>query len=474
MSNPSKRSFLRAAAVAPLATGGLLGSSFGLGMAGLAALATPQPARAAGGDDYRALVCVFLAGGNDAHNWVVPTDSTGYADYVRARGSLAMPASALRNLSTAAGQASGRRFGFASDLDPLRELYESGELAVVANVGTLQRPTTKADYLAGTALPPKLFSHNDQQSWWQSLAPEGARSGWGGRIADALLAHNGTPLFTSVSACGNSIFLAGAHGQQYQIGTTGAVPIRPLRDASTLGSPTVAAVLRRSMARQRTDGLQSGYNQVVKRSADAYEVLAQAVAQVQVSSLRSSGQRLSDNSTLMLETLPLAQQLRAVLQMISARSALGMRRQVFMVQMGGFDSHGNLLRDQPALMAGVAQSIAWFMAALREQGLQDAVTTFTASDFGRTLTSNGSGSDHGWGNHHFVAGGAVRGRDIYGQFPITALGTPEDVGSGRMLPTTSVTAYAATMARWMGVSNSDLAVALPNIGEFPTSNLGFL
>jgi uncharacterized protein (DUF1501 family) len=473
MKNISKREFLRAAVSAPLAASGLA-TPFGVGLSGLAALAAQQPARAADGSDYRALVCVFMAGGNDSHNWVVPTDAESYSQYARVRGALAMPASGLRTLSATPRQASGREFGFATDLDPLRSLYEEGKLAVVANVGTLVRPTSKADYLASTALPPKLFSHNDQQSWWQSLAPEGARTGWGGRIADAVIAGNGTPIFTSVSASGNAIYLAGAQGQQYQIGTAGAVPIRPLNEASTLGSPTVAAVLRRSLERTRTAPMQAGYNQVVKRSAEAYEVLAQAVANVNVGGLRSSGQTLSNNGTLSLENLPLAQQLRAVAQMIGARGALGMRRQVFMVQVGGFDSHSGQLHAQPTLMASVAQSVAWFIGAMREQGLEDSVTLFTASDFGRTLTSNGSGSDHGWGSHHFVAGGAVRGRDIYGLFPITALGTQDDVGSGRMLPSTSVTEYGATLARWMGVTGSDLTTVLPNIGNFSTSDLGFV
>ena len=415
-----------------------------------------------------------MAGGNDAHNWVVPADTAGYAEYARARGALAMPSANLQTLSAAPRQASGRTFAFASDLDPLRELYEAGQLAVIANVGTLQRPTTKPEYLAGTSLPPKLFSHNDQQSWWQSLAPEGARSGWGGRIADALMAQNGAPIFTSVSASGNAILLSGVQGQQYQIGTTGAVPIRPLQDASTLGSTTVGSVLRQSMARTRNDQLQSGYNQVVRRSSEAYNLLSQAVAKTTVAQLRSSGVRLSNNSSINLELLPAAQQLRAVAQMITARSTLGMQRQVFMVQIGGFDTHGNLVRDQPALMGGVAQSIAWFMQTMRDQGLADAVTLFTASEFGRTLSTNGSGSDHGWGSHHFVVGGAVKGRDIYGKFPITALGTAEDIGSGRTLPTTSVTEYAATLARWMGVSAADLAVVLPNIGNFSNTDLGFL
>ncbi len=470
--NSSRRDFLRRAAAGPMAASGL-SSSFGLGMAGLAAMAAHSPAQAAGGD-YKALVCLFMAGGNDAHNWVVPCDATGYAEYAAARANLAMPMSSLRPLSTSPGQASGRQFAFATDLDPMRELYEQGKLAVVANVGTLVRPTTKAQFQAATDLPPKLFSHNDQQSWWQSLAPEGARSGWGGRIADALMAGNDAPVFTSVSACGNAIFLSGTSGQQYQISTTGAVPMRPLTDRSTLGSATVGSVMRRSLARARAEPMQAAYNKVSQRSAEAYEVLASAVASSNVGSLRGSGIALSNNSTLNIENLPVAQQLHAVAQMIAVHGTLGMRRQVFMVQIGGFDCHGNLMRDQPALMASVAQSVSWFLQVMRDRGLEDQVTLFTASDFGRTLTSNGSGSDHGWGSHHFVAGGAVKGRDIYGRFPVTALGTPDDIGSGRLLPSTGVTEYAATMARWMGLSATNIATVLPNIGNFAGTDLGFL
>ncbi len=463
--NNSKRQFLK------LATAGL-GTPFTAGLAGVAALAA-QSAQAQS-SDYRALVCLFMAGGNDAHNWVVPVDSEGYGDYSRARSSLAMPVSDLRALSAASRQAPGRQFAFASDLDPLRDLYEAGKLAVVANVGTLVRPTTRADYQAGLGLPPKLFSHNDQQSWWQSLAPEGARSGWGGRIGDAVAASNQHPVFTMVSASGNAIFLAGAAGQQYQITTSGAVGMTPMLSGSTLGSNTVAKVLQRSQFDAGSHALQAAYARTVKRSSEAYAVLAQAVSQVQVRPIGSQPVRLSNQGLLALDQLPLARQLRAVAEMIGCHQNLGMRRQVFMVSMGGFDTHGSLMRDQPALMAGVAQSINYFLSVLRDMGLENQVTLFTGSDFGRTLTSNGSGSDHGWGGHHFVAGGAVKGRDIYGRFPITALGSTDDVGSGRLLPSTSVTAYAATLARWMGLSASDIAMALPNIGNFSGTDLGFV
>jgi uncharacterized protein (DUF1501 family) len=465
----SKRQFLRTAAAAPfIATP--LALPFAAGLAGLAS----HSAANAAGTDYRALVCLFMAGGNDSHNWVVPVDALGYSDYARARSSLAIAPASLRPLSASPRQDAGRQFAFHADLDPLRDLYEQGKLAVIANVGTLTRPTSKADFEAGNQLPPKLFSHNDQQSWWQSLAPEGARSGWGGRIGDALLASNDAPVFTSVSAAGNAIFLAGSNCLQYQIGTSGAIGIGGLRDPSTLGSTTVAAALRRSQFDTTGDALQAAYARTVKRSADAYATLTGAMARVSVAPPSGTAVRLSNDGSIVPDQLPVARQLRAVAQMIGAAPVLGMRRQVFMVTMNGFDTHGRLLSDQPALMAGVAQAVSYFLSTLRGLGMEDKVTLFTASDFGRTLTSNGSGSDHGWGSHHFVAGGAVRGRDIYGRFPMTTLGGADDVGSGRLLPSTSVTEYAATMARWMGVPEAGLPDVLPNLRQFSAPNLGFV
>jgi uncharacterized protein (DUF1501 family) len=429
---------------------------------------------AASGSDYRALVCLYMAGGNDSHNWVVPVDSTGYADYVRSRSSLALPLSALTPLSSASRQAAGRRFAFPLELDPMRQLYESHELAVVANVGPLTRPTTKAQYDAGTALPPKLFSHNDQSSNWQALAPEGARAGWGGRIGDALMSANAQPIFTTVSAAGNAVFLSGTSATQYQINPAGAVGIGGLSDASTLGSTSAAAVLRRTLYDAGDNAFQAELARINKRSDEAYRLLSSAMSQVSVPPIVSSRAVLPDGTSLVLEQTPLAKQLRAVVQMMACSQTLGMRRQVFMVSIGGFDTHGNQLRDQPALMATVAQSIAYFMDTLRALGMGNNVTLFTASDFGRTLTSNGSGSDHGWGSHHFVVGGAVKGGDIYGRFPVTALGTADDIGSGRLLPSTSVTEYAATMARWMGVPETELATALPTLPNFGAGNLGFV
>ena len=474
--NASRRHFLNTAARLTAATGTLGASAsapFALSLAGLGAMAAQSASAADTSGPYKALVCLFMSGGNDSHNWVVPTDANGYTDYAAARRELAWPAAKLLPI-TSSTQASGRSFGMPQELQPLQAMYEAGHCAVLANVGTLQRPTTKAQYQAGTNLPSKLFSHNDQQSMWQSLSPEGALSGWGGRMGDVLMSANQNPVFTAISSAGNAVFLTGSGVTQYQVGTGGAVSVAALGKNWVQGSTTVAAALRRAIQSSGSNEFQSEYTRVMQRSLDTSAMLQAAMAATPVAALPTLPIVLPNGGKLALDKDNLAQQLRVVAQMIGAAPRLGMRRQVFMVNIGGFDSHANQMKDQPLLMARVAQSVRWFFSALDGLGMGANATLFTASDFGRTLNSNGQGCDHGWGSHHFVAGGAVKGRQIYGTFPSTALGSTDDIGSGRLLPSTSVTEYAATMGRWMGLSNTELATVLPGLGNFSSSNLGFL
>ncbi|MCY4743535.1 DUF1501 domain-containing protein [Pelomonas sp. UHG3] len=461
----SRRSFLRA--VSGLAASAAIphhGLPLATSLAGLAAMAS-QNSQAATTTGYKALVCLFMNGGSDSHNWVVPIDTTGYAEYAAARRELAWRADRLQAITTT-GQAAGRAFGMPAELAPLRELYEAGQAAIVANVGPLVRPITKADYLAGLGVPAKLYSHNDQASTWQSLAPEGATSGWGGRMGDILMAANAQPVFTAVSASGNAVFLSGSSVSQYQVGTEGPVVANAMGSARLFGSTSASTALQRSYAATANDRLQSEYARVMQRGLSANTTLQAALAGVNVPAIPSTAIAQVNAANTTLDKLGLARQLRMVLQIMAANQALGMRRQVFMVQMGGFDTHNNQMRDQPAQMAQVAQSISYFMAALNALGLQNNVTLFTASDFGRTLLSNGDGSDHGWGSHHFVAGGAVRGRAMYGQFPSTALGGANDVGSGRLLPTTSVSQMAGSLAAWMGLTASEQLQVLPTLTNF--------
>ncbi|MFN9506498.1 MAG: DUF1501 domain-containing protein [Rubrivivax sp.] len=458
---PSRRHFLKAAgslsAVLPGARAPLA-----LSLAGLGTLAAHR-AEAADTSGYRALVCLFMLGGSDSHNWLVPTDAAGYAEYARARAELAWPAARLQGIRSSL-QGAGRSFGMPQELAPLRSWYDNGRLAMLANVGPLVRPLSKAEYQnGGSAVPAKLFSHNDQQSTWQSLAPEGATSGWGGRMGDLLMSANGNPIFTAVSAAGNAVFLTGSSVTQYQVGADGPISVAALGRNWLLGSSMATPALQRAVRSAGNNDFQSEYARIVQRSLDTTATLRTAIAGTGIPALTPG---IASDS--------LAKQLRMVAQMIAAGSGLGMRRQVFMVTIGGFDSHSDQMRSQPVLMGRVAQSVDWFMGALSGAGLLHSTTLFSASDFGRTLASNGDGSDHGWGSHHFIAGGAVRGGDIYGRFPVTALGTDTDVGSGRLLPTTSVTQYAATLGRWMGLSTSELGTVLPNLSNFSNTQLGFV
>jgi uncharacterized protein (DUF1501 family) len=460
--NASRRHFLRTATSLAAALPGAR-APLALSLAGLGTLAAER-AQAADTSGYRALVCLFMTGGSDMHNWVVPTDASGYADYAKVRAELTWPTAKLQAL-TSTTQASGRTFGMPTDLGPLRSWYESGRAAVLANVGTLVRPISKAEFQAGGAgVPTKLFSHNDQQSTWQSLAPEGAPSGWGGRMGDLLMSANGQPIFTTVAANGNAVFLTGSSVFQYQVGADGPIGVNALTETWLMGSPGVGSTLRRVLLSKGSNDFQAEHTRIMQRSIDTTASLRAAVDASGIAALPAGA--LAGDS--------LAKQLRIVAQMIAAGPKLGMKRQVFMVSIGGFDSHANQMRDQPALMGRVASSVDWFLRAIDGAGMLNNATLFTASDFGRTLTSNGAGSDHGWGSHHFIAGGAVRGREIYGTFPITALGTTTDVGSGRLLPTTSVTEYAATLGRWMGLTDTELLTVLPNLGNFSNTNLGFI
>jgi uncharacterized protein (DUF1501 family) len=425
-------------------------------------LAAMNAASAQSVEDYRALVCVFLFGGNDQTNTVIPLDAAEFSAYTSARSTIVRTQAEITSLGAVASQG-GRSFGLPNELAPLAQLYASGKLAVMANVGPLFVPTSKAQFQnASVPLPPKLFSHNDQQSVWQSTGAEGTTTGWGGRIADVILSGNAKQTFTAVSVSGSAVFLSGASALQYQVGTGGPVAISGLSGPLFGGSASANQALQQLITAARAPLFENEYNRVTTRSISATTDLSTALtAAPAITTVFPTGN-------------PLADQLRMVARMIAVRQALGMKRQVFFVSQGGYDTHDFQLRDQPTLHTALAGAMAAFYQATVELGVADRVTTFTASDFGRTLTSNGDGSDHGWGSHHFVLGGAVRGGSIYGTFPQVRLGTNEDVGSGRLLPGTSVDQYAATLGKWMGASDTALASISPNLGNFTLKDLGFL
>ncbi len=425
-------------------------------------LAAIGEAAAQSASDYKALVCVFLYGGNDHGNTLVPYDQATYDLYAKLRGGLATGRDLLTPtlLTPVTALPEARQYALAPELAPLKPIFDAGRMGVLLNVGPLMAPTTKQQYTSRSVpRPPQLFSHNDQQSVWQASIPEGATSGWGGRIGDLFASGNGQSVFTAVSVAGNAVYLSGRSAVQYQVTPKGSLQIESLN--SLLGSPAAAQTLRTLIT--------SGINSTHLMEREHARVVDRAIRSD--GALRSALAGLAPLTTV-FPTTNLGEQLAMVARMIVARNTLGAKRQVFFVSMGGFDTHDNLVNSHPALLAQVASALASFDAATLELGIASQVTAFTASDFGRTLSSNGDGSDHGWGGFHFVQGGAVRGKRFFGQAPLPGDNGPDDVGQGRMLPTMAVDQLAATLGTWMGVSAGDLATVVPSIGNYSVRDLG--
>ena len=423
--------------------------------------------------DYKALVCVFLYGGNDYANTIVTYDDASWNAYrsIRSAGpgpaGLAIDKAALAAtlLLPSTALAGGRQYALHPSMGGLAALFNSGRVAALLNVGPLVKPTTLADFYSPDRvlhpLPPQLMSHNDQQSVWQAQDAEGATVGWGGAIGDIALNNNAKSLFTCISATGNGVFLSGQNATQYQLSTAGAVPCRAAVDGVYGLPPTArnAMALTELITQPRAHVLENEYNRITKRSIEAERQVTSALGGVVMTTAFPSGNSLAD-------------QLKIVAKVIGARNTLGNKRQVFLVSLGGFDLHDNLIENQPVLLGKLSAAMTAFYNATVELGVANSVTAFTASDFGRTLTSNGNGTDHGWGGHHIVVGGAVNGRGIYGTPPPVSTGTTAalqdqwHIGQGRLLPSTSVDQYAATLARWFGVGASELNGILPNLANF--------
>jgi uncharacterized protein (DUF1501 family) len=411
--------------------------------------------------DYRALVCVFLYGGNDSNNLVVPMDPARYQAYVSIRGALALQGNQLTPpVFTNTGRAP---YAFHTGLKELAPLFSSGKLAVVANVGSMVQPLTAEQYQArSAAIPRNLFSHIDQQAQWQTSVSDGnSATGWAGRVADRLAALSGSNSPTFVSTAGNCILGAGEQTQ----------PVC-LNPGQSLAVPAVTA----SADAAQVSAMEALLN------ANAGAPLMNRSNKV-FASLLSAGQTL--NSTLAGEkplqtTFPetgLGKQLRQIAQVIQARASLGANRQIFFCSLSGFDTHAAQLETHRSLYPQLSQALASFYSALGELGVQNDVVTFTASEFNRTFqpTSQGDGSDHGWGGHQLVLGGNVAGGEVYGSFPRFELSGPNDADNrGRWVPSTSVDQYAATLSSWLGVSGGDLQTVFPNLKNYASPTLPFL
>lgn len=465
----SRRQFIGSSCCAAVGATGLLSSLASLRLIGAVANPRNTASTSAVSGDYKALVCLFLNGGNDANNLIVPYDTAGYAAYAAARSNLALPQTGLLPISPKTSD--GRSWALHAAVPELQGLFNNGKAAFLGNVGTLVYPTTKNDYTKGLVpLPRQLFSHSDQQVQWQNSVPDKPSStGWGGRLADLVDAFNtNNDISMSISLAGINYFQVGGKVSQYAVTTNGAVNFTGSTSSATSIDGIRYAAQKDLFAQSQTNLFDTAFAGISRDAIGSADLLNTTLAKSQTVAT------VFPNTTV-------GNQLKMVARLIAASPNLGLKRQVFFVQLGGWDTHAAQLdKTTPtsgthaALLSQISVGVKAFYDATVELGVANQVTTFTSSDFGRTYRSNGDGSDHGWGNHQFMVGGAVKGTDIYGKMPTLTVNGPDDTAQGRWIPTTSVDEYAATLASWFGVSATDLPIVLPNIGRFAKPNLGFL
>jgi uncharacterized protein (DUF1501 family) len=446
-------------------------------------------------NDYKALVCIFLQGGNDSNNLVIPTLQSQYNNYAAIRTPvLAIPQSALLPITSL--NPDGNTYGLHPSCPELQTLFGAGKLALMFNTGTLVYPLTREQYLAGDgAMPPQLFSHADQQTQWQTSIPDQPPlTGWGGRVADLLASvQPSSPISLNVTLAGANIFEVGNIVSQYSVSTSGAInlslPGSPGGGASANRLPTLTNILGIPY-----QNLQSqAYAGVAAQAIQTGALLNNAIASTPNTFWTTPfPAKITPPEGGTAFSSSLSPQLEMVARLIAAGNTpiasggFGMKRQIFFVQVGGYDLHTGqteytanepnnvLLGAHSNLLAELSQSMNAFQSAMDQLGLGNNVTSFTCSDFSRTFPSNGSGSDHGWGSHHLVLGGAVNGQKTYGTFPVLTVNGPNDTNTGRWIPTTATDQYFATLATWFGVDNDNLATVFPNLGRYSTPNLGFI
>jgi uncharacterized protein (DUF1501 family) len=450
--------------------------------------------------DYKALVCIFLQGGNDSNNLIIPTLASEYANYAAIRTPvLAIPQSALLGLMNGSNpyvDPAGHTFGLHPSCPEMQTLFGEGKLAMLFNTGTLVGPLTRSQYLTGGAKPPQLFSHADQQTQWQTSVPDQPpTTGWGGRCADLLNSvQPNSPVSLMVTLAGANTFEVGNIVSQYSVSTSGAIsltlPGTPNGGASTNRLPTLLNILGLPYTNMQSQA----YAGVAAQAIDTSTLLNNAISSTASASYWTTPfpTKITPPEGGATFSSSLSPQLQMIARLIAAGSTaasaggFGMKRQIFFCQVGGYDLHTGqtdystntpnnvIVGAHTNLLAELSQNLYAFQRAMEQLGLGNNVTSFTASDFGRTFPSNGLGSDHGWGSHHMILGGAVKGGATYGQFPALTINGPNDTSTGRWIPTTAIDQYFATIASWFGVDPSNLSTVFPNIGRFPSSNLGFI
>jgi uncharacterized protein (DUF1501 family) len=452
----TRREFLRQVACAAVGTTALASTVWDLRLMN-AAMAQQAP------NDYKALICIFMYGGNDCNNLLVPTDSSTYNTYAAARGSLALP-----NVGHAGGLlpitplvSDGHSYGIHPSCPELQTLFENNKLAIVCNVGTLIAPITRAEYLAqSVAVPPQLFSHEDQQVQWQTSIPDQrSHTGWGGRCADLLHVLNGASTVSmSISIPGSNTFEIGETVDQFNVSASGTPA------GLTNLSPSGMQAMKELLAMPTNNLYQKGFNQITNTAISNNALVTAALATADA----------ANPITTAFPSTGLGQQCKMICRLINARNGLGHKRQIFFAAVTGYDTHGDQITPHSNLLTELSKCMKAIYDTTEQMGVAPNVTTFTASDFGRTLPSNGSGSDHGWGGHQLICGGSVAGKKLYGTYPTLVVQGPDDTDLGRWIPKISVDEYSATLAKWFGVTSTDLPTVFPNLKRFAQPDLGFM
>jgi uncharacterized protein (DUF1501 family) len=445
----SRREFLGQASCAGVGTTALFSTLLTLRLANsLAAQTVPASG------DYRALVCLFLSGGNDSFNMLVPTTSGEYEAYAKVRGNLALAKDTLLQITP--GNLGGRTLGIHPSMTEVRDLFTAGKLAFVSNVGSLVRPTTLADVKARRNLPVSLYSHADQIKQWQTCIPDQRTAiGWGGRAADIIKSLNGPSLVSmNISLSGQSVFLTGQQAFTYAVGSSGATALTGYSASAVNSLTAVRSKGVENIVDQTYRNLfEQTYADSTRDAVDSYAEFSSALSGITLTTPVPSGNSLANS-------------LAMIAKIIAANGKFGAKRQIFFVQIGGWDHHDEVVNNQLTMLRTVSQAVGFFNSALTEIGQADKATLFTASDFGRTLTSNGNGSDHAWGGNHFVTGGAVGGGKVYGDaaagyYPDLQNLAAIDTGQGRLIPGVSVDEYARDLLSWFGISSGNMDYVLP-------------
>jgi len=457
----SRRDFLGAAPCLALGTTTLFSS-----LINLKAMSSMLGSTSMVGDEYKALVCILLSGGNDSYNMIIPRNNEQYNEYASVRSNLAIPQNEL--LPITPNTTDGREYGLHPSMTGLQSLFQSGKAAFVNNVGTLVEPVTKPEIENQTAkLPLGLLSHIDQAAHWQTAFPqERTSTGWGGKMADILKSMNtNQDVSMNISLGGNNIFQRGDEIAEFAINNDGGVSVFGYNSPEPFFSQMTADINSMNN-KQYEDVFKDSYKGVLQRSIDSNEFFNEAIEN-------------TNSITTQFSQVKVSRDLKMVAQSIAARNTLGAKRQIFFVEVGGFDTHDDLGNQHALLLQNLDNALSEFYAATEELGVSECVTTYTISDFARTLTSNGNGTDHGWGGNTIVMGGAVNGKELYGDYPIIGLNTDIELGGGILVPTTAADQYFAEIALWFGISPNDLPLILPNIGNFYDTNstaapLGFL